>query len=99
MSQIIIWLLFYIKLQEKIIRDLFALLTGKNITPKLDKPISKKYRYLQVDDLPIIEVFEKLDHKKLLAEFKAKNGKELKPIKRHKNAKHKVPHNIYCPRC
>src|SRR6056297_2974395 len=82
MSQIITWLLAYIKLQEKIIIYLFVLLTCKNITPKVDTPISKKYRYLQVDELPIIEVFEKLDHNQLLAEYKAKHGKELKPIKR-----------------
>src|SRR6056297_3027639 len=99
MTKIIIWLLAYIKLQEKVIHDLFALLTGKNITPKVDTPISKQYKYLQVDELPIIEVFEKLDHNQLLAENKAKHGKELKPIKRHKNAKYKVPPNISCPRC
>jgi len=98
MSQIITWLLAYIKLQEKIIIYLFVLLTCKNITPKVDTPISKKYRYLQVDELPIIEVFEKLDHNQLLAEYKAKHGKKLKPIKR-RNPKHKVPHNISCPRC
>ena len=82
MSQIIIWLLAYIKLQEKIILYLFVLLTGKNITPKVDTPISKQYQYLQIDELPIIEVFEKLDHNQLLAEYKAKHGKVLKPIKR-----------------
>src|SRR6056297_3113583 len=81
MSQIITWLLAYIKLQEKIIIYLFVLLTCKNITPKVDTPISKKYRYLQVDELPIIEVFEKLDHNQLLAEYKAKHGKELNPLK------------------
>jgi len=98
MSQIITWLLAYIKLQEKIIIYLFVLLTCKNITPKVDIPISKKYRYLQVDELPIIEVFEKLDYNQLLAEYKAKHGKELKPIKR-RNPKHKVLHNISCTRC
>jgi len=99
MTQIINWLLVYIKLQEKIIVFLFVLLTCKNITPKDDTPISKKYRYLQVDELPIFETFKKLDYKKLLQNYQDIHGKELKPINRHKNSVNKVPDTIKCPRC
>jgi len=99
MTQIINWLLVYIKLQEKIIVFLFVLLTCKNITPKDETQISKKYRYLQVDELPIFETFKKLDYKKLLQNYQDIHGKELKTINRHKNAVNKVPDTIKCPRC
>ena len=69
MSQIINWLLVYIKIQEKIISFLLVLLTCKNVSPKKDSPISKKYQHLQVDFLPTFETFKKLDYKKLLQNY------------------------------
>lgn len=64
-----------------------------------DEPINKPYRKLEVDDMPIIEVLEKLDYQELLANFHAKHGKELKPVVRRKNSKTKVPKNLTCPKC
>lgn len=99
MTQIITWLLAYIKFQEKIITYLLILLTCKNVSPKKDNPISKKYQYLQVDSLPIFETFKKLDYKMLLQNYQNIHGKKLKPINRHKNSKNIVPHTVKCPRC
>ena len=99
MTQIINWLLVYIKIQEKFISLLLVLLTSKNIAPKKDLPISKTYQYFKVDSMPIIETFEQLDYQKLLNDYYNKNAKELKPIKRRLNTKSTVPKTIYCPRC
>jgi len=54
---------------------------------------------MQVDPLPVIETLEKLDYQKLLADYLTANGKELKPIKRHKNSRNVVPDSITCPQC
>ena len=99
MTNIISWLLIYIKLQEKVISYLLTLLIGKNVFPKPDVPISKKYRPMQIDAQPIIEKLEKLDYKILLADYELKHGTPLKAIKRRKNAKNKVPTSVSCPRC
>jgi len=99
MTKLIFWLLAYIKLQQKIIVYLIVLLTSKNISPKSDTPINKKYRYLQVDEMPIIEIHETYDYQKLLINYQLDHGKKLKPIKRHKESKSKVPNTITCPRC
>lgn len=64
-----------------------------------DEPINKPYRKLEVDDMPIIEVLEKLDYQELLTNYQAKHGKELKPVVRRKNSKTKVPKNLTCPQC
>ena len=99
MTKMIIWLLAYIKFQQKVITVLVVLLTGRNILPKSDKPISKQYRQMQIDSMPIIENREKLDYRKLLADHELEHNKELKPINRHKNSKANVPANLNCPRC
>lgn len=64
-----------------------------------EKPISKPYRKLQVDELPIVETLEKLDYQELLNDFLEKHGKPLKPVRRHKNAKVCVPSHLNCPKC
>lgn len=96
---IISFLLVYIQIQRKIIIYLVMLLTSKNIAPKKDNPISKKYQKLEIDPRPIIDIPEKLDYKKLITEYEKQNGKPLKPIRRHKNSKCSVPDNIICPKC
>lgn len=98
MTKIISLLLAYIQIQHKIIVYLVVLVTSKNISPKSDVPISKKYRHLQIDSLPVIEVLEKFDYKKLLAAYQNKHGKPLKPVQRRKNST-KVPNTISCPQC
>ncbi len=63
-----------------------------------EAPVNKPYRKLQVDDLPIIEKTEKLDHKLLLAEHLKVKGKPLKPVQRRSNST-PVPTSMNCPKC
>ena len=97
MTKIVNYLLTCIKFQEKIITLLLVLLTSKNIFPKSDAPIRKKYRALQIDALPIIEVLKKFEYKILLEQYQHLNGKILKPIKRRSDS---LPDpSLACPRC
>lgn len=98
--QIITYLLTFIKYQDQVIRTLLTLLIGKSMFDKpVEKPVNKPYRKLQVDDLPIIETLQKFDYKLLLNEYQEKNGKPLKPVRRHSNSKTTVPSSIKCPKC
>jgi hypothetical protein len=82
------------------IRTLLTLLIGRGMFDKPEEtPVNKPYRKLQVDELPIIEKFEKLDYQVLLSEYLEKNGKPLKPVQRRKNAKVSVPAKLNCPKC
>ena len=65
--------------------------------PSLEQPTDLIFQKFQVDELPIIEETEKLDFSILLAEYKAKHGKDLKPVQR-RNGK-QVPSHIRCPKC
>ncbi|MBU9720284.1 MULTISPECIES: DDE-type integrase/transposase/recombinase [Bacillaceae] len=99
--QIITYLLTFIKYQEEIIKTLLTLLIGKSMFDKpksTETPVNKPYRKLQVDDLPIVETFEKLNYKVLLQEHKIAKGKVLKPVRRHVNST-PVPTTIKCPKC
>ena len=64
--------------------------------PKYDIT-SPKYNKLTVDKLPIIKQPEQLNYKTLLAEYKSKNGKELKPVR--SRGKTPVPDGVVCHRC
>ncbi len=98
--QFIYYLLQYIKFQESIIYKLLGIILGKSMARGLyDEPINKPYRKLEVDDMPIIEILEKLDYQELLTNYQAKHGKELKPIARRKNSQTQVPKNLTCPKC
>lgn len=71
----------------------------KNIpikSPKWDFT-SPKYNRFTVDQLPVINKFDKLDYKQLLKEYKAIYGKDKKPVK--SRGKNPVPENCICPRC
>lgn len=88
MKQIVFAFLIYIQIQWQIINYLLVLLMGKNFTPKpVDTPINKLYQQMQVDCFPLIETLELLYYRQLLAEYKRKHSKPLKPVKRHKNSK------------
>jgi transposase-like protein/DNA-directed RNA polymerase subunit RPC12/RpoP len=63
-----------------------------------DEPVRKEYRKLQVDAMPVVETFEKLNYTELLKEYLTKHGKPLKPINRHKSSL-PVANNIVCPKC
>jgi len=105
---IILSLCLTIQIQYKIIRYLLTwIFFGKASLYKFyeepvnyyyDDAISKQYQKLQVDAMPLIDAFEKLDYTKLLKEYLAKHGKPLKPISRRKNSI-PVPEDISCPRC
>ena len=102
MKTIIISLLLYIQIQWQLINYLMVLVVGKNINLK-DKiktpPVNQIYAQMQIDSFPKLETIELLDYKKLLAEHLHQNGKELKPVRRRKNSKNKVPNTITCPYC
>lgn len=71
----------------------------KNIplkSPKYDIS-SPKYNKLTVDKLPVIKKAEHMDYILLLEEYKAKHGKDLKPIKSRGGKS--VPADAVCPRC
>ncbi len=62
-----------------------------------ENPIAQKYRTMQVDDFPIIEKRELLDHKLLLQEYLQEHGKPLKPVNRRSNFL--PPPGTTCPVC
>lgn len=101
MKPIIVSLLLYIQIQYNIIKYLLVLLVGKNVIkePVEKKPINQLYQQMQVDSFPKIETTELLDYKQLIAQHKRKHGQTIKPIKRRKNSKNRVPNTITCPFC
>jgi transposase-like protein len=75
-------------------------LFGKDaVNIKSNKPVNKKYRKLQVDDMPIFEQIKKYDYNELLKDYRDKHGKDLKPVKPRRNSKNTVPKSISCPCC
>ena len=101
MASIITYLLALINYQTLVIQTLMTLLIGKNMfeSPKaLEKPVNQAYRKLRVDDLPIVETFEKQDYKVLLEEHQQTTGKPLRPIKRRAHST-PVPEHLTCPHC
>lgn len=71
----------------------------KNIplkSPKYDI-ISPKYNKLSIDRLPVIKQPERLDYNLLLAAYKSRNGKDLKPVK--PRGCNPVPAGTVCHRC
>jgi putative transposase len=64
------YLLTFINIQEPIFLTLLTLLIGKSMFDKpTEQPVNKPYRKLQVDDLSIIKVPEKLDYQILITEY------------------------------
>ena len=99
MSNIILSLCLTIQIQLKIIYYLVWIILGKYSLKKFyDEPVRKEYQKLQVDSMPVVESFEKLDYIQLLKQYLAKHGKPLKPVSRHKN-RLPVPEDIICPKC
>ena len=99
MSNIILSLCLTIQIQFKIMCYLIGFITGKHSLRSLyDEPVRKEYRKLQVDTMPVIDSFERLNYVELLKEYLDEFGKPLKPIKRHKNSL-PVSNKIVCPKC
>ena len=61
-----------------------------------DDSNSPEYQKFKVDKLPTILKFEKVDYKLLLAYYKHKYNKNVKPVQR-RNGK-SIPKKIKCPR-
>ena len=99
MNSIITYLLVYIQYLQKQIFDL-TLFIAKHIPLKqwdFEDSNSPKYQKLKVDKLPLIIKFEKLDYNFLLAYYKYKYNKTIKPVRR-RNGK-TIPEETVCPRC
>ncbi|RBR27774.1 hypothetical protein EB06_02081, partial [Enterococcus cecorum] len=76
-----------IREQVQLIQFLLKIIFRSNLldqlqskAPSLEEPTELNFKKFRVDELPIIEETEKLDFRILLAEYKAKHGKDLKPV-------------------
>ena len=77
------YLLHVISIQQKIITYLIGVVTGKSMARSAyDEPVRKPYRKLQVDEMPKIEIPEKLRYEDLLQAHLREKGKPLKPVQR-----------------
>lgn len=98
--QLLAHLLEIIKYQQQIIILLLTIVLGRSVDQaKPEQPINKEYRKLVVDELPVIQVPEKLSFQDIKQAYFARTGKELKPVRRHANTKVHVPEKLCCPRC
>lgn len=99
MTKVISLLLLNIEIQQKIIiYFISSLLVNMLLETLYDEPVDRSYRKLQVDQMPIIEVPEKLNYKDLSEQHLQEHGKPLKSRKPQKNSKAKVPNTLVCPR-
>ena len=99
MDSIITYLLAYNQYLIKIIYQLI-LFISKHIPLKqmaFDDSNSPEYQKFKVDKLPKILKFEKVDYILLLAYYKHKYNKTLKPVQR-RNGK-SIPKKTICPKC
>lgn len=99
LMNIILYLLNFIKYQQKIIGQLLNFIC-RYIPLKqwaYDDSHSPKYQKFKVDQLPIIKPFIKQDWQFLLEYYLWKYGKPLKPVQR-RNGK-TIPDDTVCPLC
>ena len=99
MDSIITYLLTYNQYLIKIIYQLL-LFISKYIPLKqmeFDDSNSPQYQKFKVDKLPTIIKFEKVDYRLLLADYKHKYNKMLKPVQRHNGRT--ISKSIVCPKC
>ena len=99
MNSIITYLLIYNQYLIKIIYQLL-LFISKYIPLKqlnFDDSNSPEYQKFKVDKLPTIIKFEKVDYRLLIAYYKHKYNKMLKPVQR-RNGK-TISKSVVCPKC
>ena len=99
MDSIITYLIAYNQYLITIIGELL-LFISQHIPLKqmiFDDSNSPEYQKFKVDKLPTILKFEKVDYKLLLAYYKHKYNKTVKPVQR-RNGK-SIPEKIKCPKC
>ena len=99
MDSIITYLLIYNQYLLKTIYQLL-LFISKNIPLKqmaFDDSNSPEYQKFKVDQLPRIIRFEKVDYQLLLAYYKHKYNKIIKPVQRRNG--NSIDNNILCPKC
>lgn len=95
--QLLTYLFEFIKYKDWVIKTLQTLLIGKGMFDKHEeKPISKPYLKLQVNELPLLKRFI---FRSLKTNIWKKNGKLLKPVCRHFNAKVKISNHLNVPKC
>jgi len=99
MDSILTYLLRYNQYLLHIISELLSFISKHVPLSQMafDDSNSPEYQKFKVDKLPTIFYFEKVDYQLLLAYYKHKYKKVLKPISR-RNGK-TVPEHIACPRC
>jgi len=100
MSQVIMYLLFLLKVQSQIINYLCIMVFGSSFKPKTESCTDKKYLKLSVDPLPIFKeppVKQVWQYTVLLENYRKKHGKELRPIRRRGGKT--VPAEAVCPYC
>jgi len=99
LNSIITYLILYNQYLLKQISQLL-LFIAKYIPLKqwaFDDSNSPQYQKFKVDKLPKIFVPEKIDYLFLLAYYKHKYGKTVKPVKRRSECS--IPKTVVCPRC
>ena len=99
MDSIITYLFLYNQYLLKVISQLLLFIC-KHIPLKqwaFEDSHSPEYQKFKVDKLPKIMRFEKVDYQLLLAYYKHKYNKSIKPVQR-RNGK-TIPANIVCPKC
>lgn len=99
METIITYLLLY---NQNLIKQIYLLLLfiTKYIPLKqlaFDDSNSPEYQKFKVDKLPKIFISEPVDYQLLLAYYKYKYGKTVKPIKHR--SQNPIPDTVLCPRC
>lgn len=97
MTTIIPVLLLKIQVLENMVTLLIVLLMRFSPVRPTEQPLNKPYNKFRVDPMPVIEVREVQDYRKLLQEHLQRTGKILKPINRRK--KSGVPKTLICPYC
>lgn len=98
--QLLAHLFQIIKYQHQIIISLLTIVLGRSVEQaKPEQPINQEYRKLVVDELPVIQVLEKVSFQDIKQAYFTKTGKELKPVRRHANTKVQVPESLCCPKC
>ena len=99
LMNIILYLLNYIKYQNKIIAQLLNFIC-RYIPLKqwsFDDSHSPKYQKFKIDKLPVIKPFIKQDWQFLIEYYKWKYGKTLKPVQRRNGRT--IPDDTICPLC
>lgn len=99
LMDIILYLLQFIKYQQKIICQLLNFIC-RFIPLKqwaFDDSHSPKYQKFKIDELPKVISYEPWDYRDFIPYIEWRYGKTIKPVKRRSSAD--IPDSCQCPRC